>query len=186
MIRIVVGISGASGSIYGIRILERLKEMDIESHLIISGWAKNILEEETSYSLEQVVALAHQAYDPHDMAAKVSSGSFLHDGMIIAPCSMKTVASIRSGFHDSLIGRAADVTLKEGRKLVLVPRETPLSTVHLRNLYELSAMGVRIVPPSPAFYHRPQTIDEIVEQTVGRVLDQFRLHSETFPRWGED
>ena len=183
MTRIVVGISGASGSIYGIRLLEALRRMDVESHLVLSEWAQKILEEETEYTAERVKRLAHKVYEPHDMAAAVSSGSFLHGGMVVAPCSMKTAASIHSGCHDSLLGRAADVTMKEGRKLVLVPRETPLNAVHLRNLYELSMMGVCILPPIPAFYHKPQTVDDIVDQTVGRVLDQFGLHSDTLKRW---
>ena len=181
--RIVIGMSGASGSIYGIRLLEALEEMGIERHLIVSDWAKSILEAETAYTMDQVKELATKVYDPHDMAAAVSSGSFLHDGMVVAPCSMKTLAAIHSGFHDSLLGRAADVTLKEGRRLVLVPRETPLSTIHLRNMYELSMMSIRILPPVPAFYHQPKTIDDIVEQTVGRILDQFGLHSDKLARW---
>jgi len=183
MTRIVVGMSGASGSIYGFRLLEALRQMKVESHLIISEWAGNILERETPYTLAQVRELADVVHDPRDMAAAVSSGSFLHDGMVIAPCSMKTLAGLHSGFHDSLLVRAADVTLKEKRRLVLVPRETPLSPVHLRNMYELSMMGVVIMPPVPAFYHQPQTVDEIVGHTVGRVLDQFGLHDGGQRRW---
>lgn len=183
MKKIVVGITGASGSIYGIRILEELGKLGVESHLILSDWAGNILEDETGYTVEQVKALADVVYDYRNMGASVSSGSFLHDGMVIAPCSMKTLAAVHSGYCDNLINRAADVTIKEGRRLLLVVRETPLSPIHLRNMQELAAIGVRIMPPVPAFYHKPQTIEDIVNHSVSRMLDQLGIENTLGKRW---
>lgn len=185
MMRIVVGISGASGAIYGLRLLEELKQLGVESHLVISEWASNILTDESGYTLEKAKELASVVYDAHDMGAAISSGSFLHNGMVIAPCSMKTLAAIHSGFHDTLLARAADVTLKEGRKLVLAVRETPLNAVHLRNMYELALMGVCIMPPVPSFYNQPRSIDDVINQSVGRLLDQFGLCSGLVRRWQE-
>src|SRR5437868_3286268 len=174
--RIIVGISGATGVIYGIRLLERLREAGVETHLVLSKWGSRTLLHETSYSREQVEALADVSYAAADMGAAISSGSFQTAGMIIAPCSAKTLAAIAHGYGDSLIHRAADVVLKERRKLVLAVREAPLSDIHLENMLKLSRMGAVIFPPVPAFYHHPRTIDDIVAQTVMRVLDQFGIH----------
>jgi len=181
--RLVVGITGASGAIYGVRLLERLQELPVETHLIVSRWARVTIEHETSYTFNQVKALADVVYGEGDQAAAVSSGSFLTRGMVIAPCSMKTLAGIANGFSHNLIGRAADVHLKERRPLVLAVRETPLSSVHLRNMLTLSDLGATIFPPTPAFYHRPQEIVDIVDQTVLRILDQFQFELDAPSRW---
>jgi len=182
-LRIIVGITGASGAVYGITILEYLKLRQIETHLVISRWAERTIELETGYRPEQVAALAYRCYESDDMAAAVSSGSFLHNGMVIAPCSMKTLASIASGFSDNLIARAADVTIKEGKKLVLMPRETPLSAIHLENMLKLARIGVAIMPPVPAFYNRPAEVGDIVKQSVGRALDLLGIENDLFRRW---
>ncbi|MGW3284283.1 UbiX family flavin prenyltransferase [Streptomyces sp. NPDC001002] len=172
--RLIVGVTGATGAIFGVRLLQRLKAMpEVETHLVLSRWARTTIELETGLSVQDVSALADVAYSPEDQGAAISSGSFRTDGMIIAPCSMKTLAGIRAGFADGLIGRAADVVCKERRRLVLMPRETPLSEIHLENMLALAKLGVRIVPPMPAFYHRPSTVDELVEHITTRVLDQF-------------
>lgn len=181
--RIVVGITGASGAVYGITILEYLKLRQIETHLVISRWANRTIELETGYTPDQVAALADVCYGADDMAAAVSSGSFAHSGMIIAPCSMKTLASIACGCADNLIARAADVTIKEGKKLVLLPRETPLSPIHLENMLKLSRIGVVIMPPVPAFYNRPADVIDIVQQTAGRALDLMGIQNDLFRRW---
>ncbi|GAA5105345.1 UbiX family flavin prenyltransferase [Nocardia iowensis] len=174
--RLVVGMSGATGAIIGVRLLERLREIpEVQTHLVISRWARSTIEWETSRTVREVSALADVSYSPDDQAAAISSGSFRTIGMIVAPCSMKTVAAIRSGYADGLLARAADVTLKERRKLVLVPRETPLNDIHLDNLLALSRMGVVIAPPMPAFYRRPETLDALVDHTVSRLLDQVEL-----------
>lgn len=181
--RLIVGITGASGAIYGIRLLERLRGLPVETHLIVSRWARVTIEHETDYDLAAVKALADVVYGDDDQAAAVSSGSFLTRGMVIAPCSTKTVAAIANGFSHNLVSRAADVVLKERRRLVLVVRETPLSAVHLANMTRLAELGATVFPPTPAFYNRPETIDDIVDHTVLRVLDQldFGLASES--RW---
>jgi polyprenyl P-hydroxybenzoate/phenylacrylic acid decarboxylase-like protein len=181
--RLVVALTGASGAIYGIRLLECLRDLPVEVHLIISRWARVTIEHETSYSYAQVKALADEVYGENDQAAAVSSGSFLTRGMVIAPCSTKTLAAVASGYSHNLIGRAADVTLKERRPLVLAVRETPLSSIHLRNMLTLSDLGATIFPPTPAFYHRPTEIDDIVDQTVLRILDQFQFELEAPSRW---
>ncbi len=181
--RIVVGITGATGSIYGVRLLERLREAGVETHLVISRWGARTLLHETSYSREQVEALATMAYAAADMGAAISSGSFQTDGMVVAPCSAKTLAAIAHGFGDNLIHRAADVVLKERRRLVLAVRESPLSDIHLENMLKLSRMGTVILPPMPAFYTHPRSLDEIVDQTVGRMLDQFGLDVSGAARW---
>jgi 4-hydroxy-3-polyprenylbenzoate decarboxylase len=176
--------TGATGAVLGVRLLEQLTTMpDIETHLVISRWARSTLELETGLSVREIGALADVVYSPDDQGAAISSGSFRVDGMVIVPCSMKTLAGIRVGYADSLIGRAADVVLKERRPLVLVPRETPLSEIHLENMLALARMGVRIVPPMPAFYQRPSTVDEIVDHIVIRVLDQFDLPMPAARRW---
>ena len=171
--RVIVGISGATGVIYGVRLLERLRDAGVETHLVISRWGARTLTHETPYSREQVEALAHTTYAPGDMGAAISSGSFQTAGMLIVPCSAKTLAAIAHGFGDGLIHRAADVVLKERRKLLLAVREAPLSDIHLENMLKLSRMGAVILPPMPAFYNNPRSLADIVEHTVARMLDQF-------------
>ncbi len=168
----------------GVALLQALREMpNVETHLVMSKWAKTTIELETPYNARDVAALADFCHNPADQAATISSGSFRTDGMIVIPCSMKTLAGIRAGYADGLVGRAADVVLKEGRKLVLVPREMPLSTIHLENMLALSRMGVAMVPPMPAFYNHPETVDDIVQHVVARVLDQFGLEHPHARRW---
>jgi len=181
--RLIVGISGATGAIYGIRLLERLREAGVETHLVVSRWGARTLLHETSWTKERVEALAHTVYAPGDMGAAISSGSFRTDGMIIAPCSAKTLGAIAHGVGENLIHRAADVVLKERRRLVLVIREAPLSDIHLENMLKLSRMGAVILPPVPAFYHQPQSIDVIVDHPVWRVLDQVCVEAAGAPRW---
>jgi 4-hydroxy-3-polyprenylbenzoate decarboxylase len=181
--RLVVGITGASGALFGIRTLEALHALGVETHLVISKWARSTIAHETSVSLPQVEALASVVYHHENQAATISSGSFKTDGMIVAPCSMKTLAAIRMGFGDTLISRAADVMLKERRKLVLLARESPFSEIHLENMLALARMGVVIFPPIPAFYNKPASIDDIVNHIVGRVLDQFGLDMPGVKRW---
>lgn len=181
--RLIVGITGATGVIYGIRLLEALRDTGVETHLIVSSWAARTIEHETNYTAREVRAMASVAYEPSNMAAAVSSGSFLTEGMVVIPCTMRSVAAIAHGLGEHLVHRAADVVLKERRRLVLVPRETPLSEIHLENLLRLSRMGVAIVPPMPAFYNHPGTIDDIVDHVVARVLDQFALPAEFARRW---
>lgn len=185
MKRIVVGISGASGAIYGVRLLEALKQItDVETHLIVSSGALTTIEYENSLKPESIYELADVIHSPQNLAASVSSGSFRTEGMVVAPCSMKSLSMIAHSIDDNLLVRAADVALKERRKLVLVPRETPLHLGHLRNMMAVTEMGGIILPPVPSFYHRPRTIDDIVDQTVGKILDQFGLDNELFDRWG--
>ena len=183
--RIVVGISGASGIIYGIRLLETLKGLPVESHLVVSKAAELTLAYETDLKLAELKALADVSYAPADMAAAISSGSFKTLGMVIAPCSVRSMAEIASGVTSTLLTRAADVTLKERRRLVLMVRETPLHSGHLRNLLQLSEMGAIVAPPVPAFYARPSSLDEMIDQSLGRVLDLFELDSGRVKRWGE-
>ncbi|RDW67260.1 UbiX family flavin prenyltransferase [Aspergillus mulundensis] len=181
--RIVVAMTGATGALMGIKILIALRRLNIETHLIISKWAEATIKYETDYHPSNVKALADHTYNINDMAAPVSSGSFKTDGMIIVPCSMKTLAAIHSGFCDDLISRTADVMLKERRKLVLVARETPLSEIHLRNMLEVTRAGAIIFPPVPAYYIRPSSVEDLVDQSVGRVLDLFDLETGDFERW---
>jgi 4-hydroxy-3-polyprenylbenzoate decarboxylase len=181
--RIILGITGATGAIYGVRLLERLSEAGVETHLVISRWGARTLTHETPYTREQVEALAHTSYVAGDMGAAISSGSFQTAGMIIAPCSAKTLGAIAHGFGDGLIHRAADVVLKERRKLLLVVREAPLSDIHLENMLKLSRMGVVILPPVPAFYSHPRSISDIVDHTVDRILDQFGVEVPGVTRW---
>jgi 4-hydroxy-3-polyprenylbenzoate decarboxylase len=182
--RLVVGITGASGSIYGIRLLEALRKTpDVETHLVLSSSGKRTLAEETDYSLRAVEALAHVVYDDRDIGASPASGSFKTMGMVIAPCSIKTVSALATSFADTLIARAGDVTLKEGRPLVVVVRETPLHAGHLRQLLTLAEIGGVILPPVPAFYNRPKTIDDLVNHTVGRVLDRLGIEHALVPEW---
>lgn len=182
---LVIGSTGATGIIYTVRILEKLKDIEgVNTHLIISDWATANLSIETPYDIDYLKSLATYTYDYHDLSAKVSSGSFLVDGMIILPCSMKTLSAISNGYSDNLITRAADVTLKEGRKLVICPRETPLSPIHLENMLKLSRLRVSIMPPMPGFYSNPKTLDDIIDHHVMRVLDQFRINICNEKRWG--
>ncbi len=182
--RVVVAITGASGVIYGIRMLEALKNLGVQSHLIMSDWGARNVKIETGLTTEYVKSLAFKVYEDSDMAAPVSSGSFKTDGMAIIPCSMKTLASIANGFDDSLISRAAGVCIKEQRKLVVVPRETPLSKIHLENMLKLAGSGSTILPAMPGFYHGPGSIDDLVNHVVGKVLDQFGIEHSLFKRWG--
>src|SRR5262245_1881884 len=181
--KVIIGITGATGTIYGVRLLERLHDAGVETHLVISRWGARTLMHETPYSREQVEALASFTYPPGDMGAAISSGSFRTDGMIIAPCSAKTLAAIAHGFGDNLIHRAADVVLKERRRLVLIVREARLSDIHLENMLKLSRIGAVVLPPLPAFYNHPRTIDDLVDHTVSRVLDQFGLETSGVERW---
>ena len=181
--RLILGITGATGAIYGVRLLERLRESGVETHLVLSRWGARTLLHETPYTREQVEALADVSYPPGDMGAAISSGSFKTDGMIIAPCSAKTLGAIAHGYGDSLIHRAADVVLKERRKLVLAVREAPLSAIHLENMLTLSRMGAVVIPPMPAFYNHPRTVDDIIDYTVARILDQFGVEVAGAARW---
>ena len=181
--RLIVAMTGASGAIFGIRLLEMLQSSGIETHLVMSRWAARTLVHETDYTPEQVQALASVVHPLTDQGATISSGSFLTMGMVIAPCSVRSLAAIAHGISDNLIHRAADVVLKERRTLVLAVREAPLSEIHLENMLKLSRMGVVISPPVPAFYTRPKTIDEMVNYSVVRLLDQLGIHVDT-ARWG--
>lgn len=182
-VRVIVGISGATGAIYGIRVLQMLRNAEVETHLVMSKWAVRAMLHETPFTEEDVCRLATKAHPPDDQGAAISSGSFLTSGMIIAPCSMRTLAAIANGQSDELMHRAADVVLKERRKLVLLCRESPLNDIHLENMLKLSRMGVIVAPPVPAFYNQPQTLDDIVNHTVARALDQFGIHVQDQKRW---
>ena len=181
--RLIVGITGASGTIYGVRLLERLRRLGIETHLVLSRWGARTLVHETTYTVEQVQRLASHSYASTDQGAPISSGSFVTSGMIVLPCSVKTLAAIAHGYGDSLIPRAADVVLKERRRLVLGVREAPLHEIHLENMLKLARMGALISPPVPAFYNRPSSLDAVVEHTVTRMLDLFGWHTGDTPRW---
>ncbi len=182
--RLIVGITGATGSILAVRLLQMLQDSDVETHLVMSKWGGRTLMHETPYTLEQVQQLATRTYSPNDQGAAISSGSFLTSGMVVVPCSVRTLGSIAQGQGDNLIHRAADVVLKERRKLVLVVREAPLSEIHLENMLKLARMGAIIAPPMPAFYHHPRTIDDLVNQNVMRILDQLDIHLDIAARWG--
>ena len=184
--RLIVGITGATGAIFGIRLLEALRAASVESHLIVSKWGAHTLTEETPYSLDRVRQMATFSYAANDQGAPISSGSFLTAGMVIAPCSVRTLGAIATGQGDNLIHRAADVTLKERRKLVLLVRETPLNDIHLENMLKLSRMGAVILPPVPAFYNHPQSIQALVDHVVMRTLDQFGVHIDLTARWGSE
>ena len=181
--RIIVAMTGATGAVYGVRLLAALRELDVETHLVLSQWAEVTLVKETGYSARDLADHASCTHSRDNLGAPIASGSFRHDGMIIAPCSMKTLAAIRHGFSGELIARAADVTLKERRRLVLLARETPLTDIHLENMLGLSRMGAIIAPPVPAFYSNPGSIDDLVDHTVGRVLDLFGLDYSKLRRW---
>ena len=184
--RLVIGMSGASGAPLTIELLKQLQQYrDIESHLIVTKGAQMTLEQETEYTLEQLYALADEVHDNHNIGAGPASGSYRTMGMIVIPCSMKTLAGIVSGYSDNLVLRAADVTLKERRKLVLVTREAPLGTIHLRNMYEASQLGAVIIPPVLSYYNHPKTIEDCNRHIVGKILDQFDLEGLEFHRWME-
>jgi 4-hydroxy-3-polyprenylbenzoate decarboxylase len=182
--RLILGISGATGSIYGIRLLQVLKEKRIETHLIITPTAGKIIPQETSYSIKEVKHLAASIYQNEDLDAPISSGSFRTDGMVVIPCSIKSLSGIAHSHNENLLIRAADVTLKERRRLVLVVRETPLHQGHLEVMLEACRKGAILLPPMPAFYFHPKTIDELVNHTVGKVLDLFGVDHDLFNRWG--
>jgi len=186
MKRVIVGISGASGVIHGIRLLEVLREVsDVETHLVVSDAGKRTIALETIRSIEEAECLADQCYRVGDIAAAIASGSFKTTAMVVVPCSMKTLSGIANSYADNLLIRAAEVTLKDRRRLVLVPRETPLHLGHLRLLVKVAEMGAVVMPPMPAFYHHPETVGEIVDQTVNRILDLLgiELEEDLFPRW---
>jgi len=182
--RIIVGIAGASGVIYGIRLLEVLRDLKVEAHLILTEAAQKNIQIETSFTVEDVKGLAHEVHDVKDLSAPPSSGSFLTSGMVVAPCSIKTLSAIANSYNDNLLVRAADVTLKERRRLVLLVRETPLHLGHLELMVKVARLGGVIMPPVPAFYHHPRSVEEIVDQTVGKVLDLFGIETDLFRRWG--
>ncbi|MFJ6888325.1 non-oxidative hydroxyarylic acid decarboxylases subunit B [Streptomyces californicus] len=182
--RLIVGMTGATGAILGVRLLERLAaDPAVETHLVLSRWARATIELEAGRTARDVAELADVVHNSEDQGAAISSGSFRTDGMVVVPCSMKTLAGIRTGYAEGLVSRAADVVLKENRPLVLVPRETPLSHIHLENMLALARMGVRIVPPMPAFYNHPRTTDDIVDHIVARILDQFDIEVPSARRW---
>ncbi|KZL79647.1 3-octaprenyl-4-hydroxybenzoate carboxy-lyase [Colletotrichum incanum] len=180
--RIIVAITGATGAQIGIHILQTLRHLNVETHLIISKWAAETIKYETDYPPSAVKALADQAYSAHDLAAPIASGSYRVDGMVVAPCSVKTLAAINAGICDDLVTRAADVCLKERRRLVLTVRETPFSEIHLRNMMEVTRTGAIVAPPVVGFYTRPSSIDDVLNQMVGRLLDLFDLDATNFER----
>jgi 4-hydroxy-3-polyprenylbenzoate decarboxylase len=181
--KLVIGISGASGAIYGIRLLEVLKQLGVESHLVVTPAAEQTIRLETRYSVEEVQALANHTYAIDDAGARIGSGSFKTAGMLVAPCSIKSMAAIAHSYNHTSLVRAADVTLKERRRLVLVVRETPLHRGHLQTMLQLTEMGAVILPPVPAFYHSPQTVDDLVNHTVGKMLDLFDIEHHLFQPW---
>ncbi|HYK87703.1 MAG TPA: UbiX family flavin prenyltransferase [Acidobacteriota bacterium] len=181
--KLIVAITGATGSIFGVRILQVLRSLEVESHLVLSKWGAHTLTHETSFTVGQLERLASATYKERDLGAAISSGSFTTDGMIVAPCSSRTLSAIAHGHGDNLIHRAADVVLKERRKLVLVVRESPLSDIHLENMLKLSRMGAVIIPPVPAFYSHPETVKDIVDHIVMRVLDQVGIRLDLARRW---
>ncbi len=184
--RIIIGISGASGVIYGVRILSLLKDKEgIETHLIISEAGKKNIEIETNFKADEVTAMATRSYDNKDVGAGIASGSYLTEGMVVVPCTIKSLSGIANSYNDNLLVRAADVTLKEKRKLVLVVRETPLHKGHLRLMTMAADMGAHILPPVPSFYHQPKTIDDIIDQTIGKIFDYLGIEHNLFRRWGE-
>ncbi len=183
--KLIVGITGSTGVIYGIKLLQVLEEKNIETHLILTQWAQKCIAMETDYKLDQVKSLATTISDETNMAASVSSGTHKIDGMIVIPCSMKTLSGIANGYDETLVARAAGVTIKESRKLVLVTRETPLTAINLENMLKLARLGVVILPPVPGFYTKPKTIDEVVSHTVGKCLDQFDIEHDLYKRWGD-
>lgn len=186
MQRYVIAITGATGAVFGIRLLEELRKYPVETHVVVSNWGEKTITLETGCTMEKIRQMSHHLYDYKNVGAPIASGSFRTAGMVIVPCSMKTLASITHGLADNLIARAADVMLKERRKLVLVPRETPLNAVHLENMLKASQLGAIIVPPMPAFYNRPRDLSQMVDHFVGRLLDLLDLENDLCRRWGED
>lgn len=182
-LRIAVAVTGATGAMFGVRILQRLGAMDVETHLVVSKWGRRTIEHETQYTLDAVRAMADVVHSVGDQAATLSSGSFRLDGMVIAPCSMRTVAAVAHGLADNLITRTADVVLKERRKLLLLARESPLSDIHLQNLLTVSRAGAVVFPPVPAFYNQPRSLDDMLDHIAGRALDQLGLESADLRRW---
>jgi 4-hydroxy-3-polyprenylbenzoate decarboxylase len=182
--RIVIGMTGASGAPYGIRLLEVL-EGNEETHLVLSKEARELVELETDVNVSDLLNKATFHYEDDDFLSPIASGSYRWDAMVIVPCTMKTLAGVASGYADTLIGRAADVTLKEGRKLVIVPREMPLSLIHLENMVKAKQAGAVVMPASPGFYNKPKTIDDLVDNVVGRILDQLGIDNDVYRRWGE-
>ena len=183
--RLIVAITGASGVVYGKRLLETLRDKNVETHLVISRIAERIIEHELGVTKKALESLAHHVHKVNDWNSAIASGSFKTDGMAIAPCSMKTLAGIASGYSDNLILRAADVTLKEKRRLILVPRETPLNIVHLKNMLDLAKQGVLIVPAMPAYYHKPKNIEDMVNYVVGKVLGLLEIEHTLYKGWKE-
>lgn len=182
--KLIVAITGATGAIYGVRLLQALRDMpNIQTHLVVSAAGGLTLQHELGLTIDEVGSYASEVYDVRDMGAAIASGSFMAEGMIVAPCTMKTLAAVASGLSDNLIARAADVTLKERRRLVLMVRETPFHLVHLRNMTTVTEMGGIIFPPLPSFYHQPGSVDEMVSHTTGRVLDLFGLPNALASRW---
>jgi len=184
MLRLVVGLSGASGIVYGIRLLQVLREKNVQTELIMTPTAKQMVELETDHDPEEILSLATRVHRIDDFESTISSGGYLTDGMVIAPCSMKTLAGIACGYASNLLLRAADVTLKERRPLVLVPRETPLNAIHLKNMLQLTEMGTTILPAMPAFYNKPSTANELVDFVVGKALDVLRIEHSLYKKWG--
>ncbi len=182
--KLVVGITGSSGIVYGIRMLEVLKRCKVDAHLIMTEWAKKCLALETDFDLNYVKSLASSYSEDSNMAASISSGTYKTDGMIIIPCSMKTLSSIANGYEETLVARAAGVTIKESRKLVIVPRETPLTSIHLENMLKLARIGIVILPAMPGFYNKPKNVDDMINHVVGKCLDQFGIEHDLFKRWG--
>ncbi|MDF1555883.1 MAG: UbiX family flavin prenyltransferase [Deferrisomatales bacterium] len=183
MRRLTVGITGATGAIFGVRLVEALHDTVVETHLVMSDWGRRTIEHETSYSVAEVEKMAAVVHDYRDQGATISSGSFRTEGMVVAPCSMKTLAAIAAGLAENLVQRAADVVLKEQRKLVLMVREMPLSPIHLENMLKLARLGVVVLPPMPAFYNKPQSLGDMVDHVVARVLDQFDIPAAFAKRW---
>ena len=184
--KLVIGITGSTGVIYGIRLLEILKRLNIETHLIMSKWAEKCIVMETNHDLNYVKSLATESSDETNMAATVSSGTHKTDGMIVIPCSMKTLSSIANGYDETLVARAAGVALKESRKLILVVRETPVTAINLENMLKLARLGVIILPPVTEFYTKPKGIDDMINHIVGKCLDQFNIEHDLFTRWGSE
>lgn len=182
--KLVIGITGSTGVIYGVRILEVLKQLNIQTHLVITEWAKKCLAMETDYKLDYLKSLSAEYSDDSNLASGISSGTFKHNGMIVIPCSMKTLSGIANGYDETLVARAAGVTLKESRRLVLVTRETPLTAINLENMLKLARLGVVILPPVPGFYTKPKSIEQIIDHTVGKCLDQFDIEHDLYKRWG--
>ncbi len=182
--RLIVAITGGSGVMYAIKTLEVLQNLKVETDLIISRWGERNINIETNKTFDYVKSLATMYFNNDNMAASTSSGSFINDGMVIVPCSMKTLSSVANGYEDSLISRSAGVCIKESRRLVIVPRETPLSKIHLENMIKLAAIGVIVLPAMPGFYHKPKSIDDLIIHIVGKILDQFGIEHNIFRRWG--